>query len=216
MWILIWFLFSSFVLGVFAWSVRILLKQKMAWKAYAEKAGLAYNTQKGFLVSPYLTGEMGNCGFGLFSEPQPTSDSRGQRYTTVLEFVLHQGLGTKGLIGTPKMTGFLENLDVHKSVNISDKEWDPTWIIRTDNPVMVGKYLTAARIDTLKKIFKAKSLGAMLIFDEFDAVLRIETSDPLANTDRLEKVVKGVLAQIPVLMPNDEEKALFAAQAEKK
>jgi len=200
-WIFLWVLFSAFVMGAFLWSVRILFQQKMAWKKYAQKTGLTYNEQKGALNSPYLTGSLGAYGFGLFSEPQATNDSRGQRYVTVLEFILRKGLGTLGVIGTSKMVPFADNLQVTQAVNLSDKDWDATWFIRSNNAALTEKYMTPARIDIFKKIFRMKILGAMLIFDENESVLRIETSDPLNDADRVEKIVKGFMAHLPALVP---------------
>jgi hypothetical protein len=72
--------------------------------------------------------------------------------------------------------------------------------------------MTPARIEIFKKIFRMKVLGAMLIFDQNDAVLRIETSDALYNAERVEKIVKGFLSQIPALVPTEEETKAFSDQ----
>jgi hypothetical protein len=204
-WIFLWVLVSLFIFAVFAWSVRILFKQKAAWKAFAQKMNLTYTQPKGLLVSAVVTGSLGPYDFGLFSEPQPTEDSRGQRYTTILEFGLRQGFPMGGGIGTARMQAFLQTLAMSQSVSVQDKDWDSSWIIRTENSAMLEKYLTPVRVDLLKKIFRMKVLAALFVFNDQNSVLRIETSDPLDNLERLEKIVKGVMGQLAVLVPTQEE-----------
>ena len=211
MWIFLWIVVSCFILGTFFWSVRVLFQQKAAWKAFAQKMGLSYITQKGWLVSPSVSGSIGKYGFSLISEPQGTNDQRGVRYNTVIEFGLHQGLPSVGAIGTQKMNVILDQLIAKQGVSVSDSDWDVTWFIRATRPNVVQAYLTPARIEVLKKIFRLKTLGALFLFNESEGILRIETADPMVDAERLEKIVRGILAQLPVLLVGDEERAALLA-----
>lgn len=211
MWIFIWVLLSTFVLGVFAWSLQILFQQKAAWKTYAQKMNLNYQDGPRFLSSPVLSGSIGAYGFGLYTEEQRTNDTRGQRYSTILEIALRQGLPAMGALGTPTMIPVIQSLRMDQSVVPQDKDWDPSWMIRTRHAGMVEKYLTPARLDIIKKIFRMKVRSAFFIFDEQDAVLRIETADPLNNSERLEKIVKSLIAHCEgLIVKNDERAALDA------
>ena len=209
MWIFIWFLLSAFVLGVFAWSLRILFQQKSAWKAYAKKMNLNYQDGPTFLSSPVLSGSIGAYGFGLYTEEQRTNDTRGQRFSTILEIALRHGLPVTGAMGTQTMIPLIQTLRMDQSVVPQDKDWDPSWMIRTRHAGMVEKFLTPARIEIIKKIFRMKVLSAFFIFDEQDAVLRIETADPLNDSQRLEKIVKSLILQAEGLIVKAEERALL-------
>lgn len=212
-WFFIWFVVSIFILGIFGWSVRILLQQKSAWQGFAKKMNLTYQQPKGFLVSPVVTGAIGPFGFALFSEPQATADSRGQRYTSILEFSLRQGLPAIGAVGTAQVMNRLEGFPGDKPVAVADKDWDANWFVRTDNVGITEKYLTPSRIEFLRKVFRLKIIAGFFLYTPEDAILRLETADPLNSVERLEKVVKGVTAQLGVMIPSAEEKAAFPTPA---
>lgn len=211
MWIFLWIVVSCFILGTFFWSVRVLFQQKAAWKAFAQKMGLSYIPQKGWLVSPVVSGALGQYSFSMISEPQATNDQRGVRYNTVIEFALHQGLPAVGAIGTQKMTIILNDIIAKNPVSVGDTEWDASWFIRATRANVVEAYLTPARVDVLKKIFRLKTLGSLFLFNESEGILRIETADPMVNAERLEKIIRGILAQLPVLLVGDEERATLLA-----
>ncbi|MDB5492500.1 MAG: hypothetical protein JWO78_2349 [Micavibrio sp.] len=211
MWIFLWIVVSCFIMGTFLWSVRILFQQKAAWKNFAQKMGLSYVPQKGLLVSPVVSGALGQYGFSLFSEPQPTNDQRGVRYNTVIEFALRQGVPSIGAVGTQKMNVILDELVAKQAVQVADPEWDSNWFVRATRANVVQAYLTPARIDVLKKIFRLKTLGALFLFNESEGILRIETSDPMVDAARLEKIVRSILAQLPVLLVAEEERQALLA-----
>ncbi len=202
-WILIWVLLSLFILGVAAWSFQILFRQKAAWRDFATKKGLNYQNGPTFLSSPIIGGNIGPYGFGMFAEERPTNDARGQRYNTVIELALRRGMPTAGAIGTSIMVPLIEQLSgMTQTVTINDPDWDPQWAIRTNDSRILEAYLTPARRDVLKKIFRMKIMAALFVFDENDAVLRIETADPLQNAEKIDKVLKGMIAQLEILTPD--------------
>lgn len=211
MWIFIWVLLSIFVLGVSLWSVRILFQQKSAWKAYAEKTKLNYDGGQGFLGSPSVSGSIGPYGFGLYTEEQKTSDTRAQRFNTVLEIALRRGLPETGALGTGEVMDFSQSLRLDQTVVPQDKDWDAAWLVRTRHAAMMEQYLTPARLEVFKKIFRMKVRVAVFVFDSQDAVLRIVTTDPLNNKDRLEKIVKGLLANVESLIVKPDEFAQLEA-----
>lgn len=214
MWIFLWLVVSCFILGIFFWSVRILFMQKRAWRAFAVKMNLSYQEEKGLLVSPRVNGSLGPYGFGLISEAQATEDSRGMRYVTVLEFALRSGVpGATGALGTQKMTPIISSLIAQNPLSLTDTDWDVNWFIRASNVAIVEKYLTPERIDVLKKIFRMKMLGALLIFTEDETILRIESADPLSDPVRTEKIVRGVQTQLPALVVTAEERTEMTAMA---
>lgn len=202
-WVFIWILLSLFILGVSAWSFQILFRQKAAWRAFSTKMGLTYQNGPTFLSSPIVSGNVGGYGFGLFSEERQTADARGQRYNTVIELALRKGLPVSGAIGTAAMAPFIEQLTgMTPGRPVNDPDWDPQWVIRTSDADVLDRYLTQPRKDVLKKIFRMKIMAALFVFDEHDAVLRIETADPLQNAEKIEKIVKSMGLQLNLLGPD--------------
>ncbi|HEY8189405.1 MAG TPA: hypothetical protein VIF12_01880, partial [Micavibrio sp.] len=152
MWIFIWALASTFILGVFGWSVQILLLQKAAWKAYAKKMKLNYQEGQGLLSSPILSGSLGAYGFALFSEEIQTSDARGRRFNTVIEIALRQSMPITGVIGTESMAPAINNLALRQTMSPADSDWNNAWLIRTNNVKAMEQFLTTDRIETLKRL----------------------------------------------------------------
>lgn len=202
MWFFIWILLSIFIIGVTAWSLRILLEQRMTWRAFAKKNNLNFRTGRSFFVSPVVSGTIGPYGFGLFSEERPTNDARGSRFNTVIEIALRQGMPVPGVIGTAGMAPVIESLDnLTQTLTLDDPEWDSQWVIRTTDTTAMETFLTPARRDVIKKVFRMKIMAALFIFDDKDAVFRLETADPLQKLDRLEKIVRMLIHQAEVMLP---------------
>lgn len=202
---LLWGLVSIFILGVFAWSVRILFAQRSAWKAYGKKLNMTYQQERGFLGSGSLSGSVGPFAFGLFTAEERTVDARGQRFSTVIEIGLRQGLPAAGAVGTAQMAPMIRSLILEQSVSVQDADWDKEWIIRTRHAKMMEAYLTPARLEVFKKVFRMKIISALFIFNDQDAVLRVETMDPLANVEKLERIVKGLTQMASNLVVGKDE-----------
>lgn len=205
MWIFLWFLVSAFILGVFFWSLQTLLRQKKAWQAFAVRHKLTYEAGAGLMGPPVVLGQINNIGFDLHTERVPTADVRGERFSIIIELALRQGIPGLGAIGTPGALPLIERLDVTEDYRPGDADWDPAWVGRTRDVGVLGFYMTERRREILKKIFRMKILAAVLLYDEQDIVLRIETADPLNDPERLEKIVKGLLAQFEQLRPDAAE-----------
>jgi hypothetical protein len=206
MWFLLWLLLSVFVFGVFAWSYKTLLRQKKAWKEFAQKNNLTYHTGKNFLDSPAVTGAIGDYGLNLFSTRMPAEDGRTSRFNMVMEFSLHRGIPTFGAIYTPQAQILIEGLEMPYNAMVdNDPNWDPSWKIRAQNTQIVLAYLTPERRTLLAKLFRMKIISALLAFNNEDMILRLETADPLDNIDRVEKIIRGVVGQLDALRTDQAE-----------
>lgn len=211
LWFFIWIVLSTFILSVFAWSVQILLKQKKAWKAYAAKMNLSYTGGAKFMSSPTVTGKIKNYPVSLFTSQQAAADIRGQRFSTIIEIALGSGMPDNGVAGTAAMAELINGLNMPHAFVPTDKNWDPTWLIRTRSLSMMERYMTQARIDALKRIFKMNILSALFIFDQQEGVFRIETADALSDGEKLEKIMSGLIQQIDILAVNRAEYDAIAA-----
>jgi hypothetical protein len=200
MWIFIWVLFSAFILGVFAWSTAILFQQKRAWQAFATKNGMTYVPGK-FLGSPAVTGQRGGYGLSFFTDNQKTADVRGQRFVTVIEAQLKTPMPAPAALSTKEYGEFIGSLNLPDTYEPSMPEWNKSNVIRTRNLEGLKSYLTDERLKTLQSLFSMRNAIVLFFFDEHEAVLRIETADPLRDAVHMEKIARRIIDAMDKLKP---------------
>lgn len=211
-WFMLWLLLSAFVLGAFFWSIRILMTQKRAWKAFATKLGLQYSNGGRLLASPDVTGTVDGLRLNMFTERRASNDARGERFVTAIELVMSSAMPMSGAICTASMADMIGALrldDVAVPEGIA--EWDAGWRVRSDNVDLMQRFLTPLRCDILRKIFRMKVLAALYIFDQRECVLRIETTDPLNNVDKMEKIIRGFIPMVKSMALTAEERSAMPA-----
>ncbi len=208
MWILIWLIITIFILSVSLWSFLILRQQKMAWKKFAVKHKFTYAAGK-MMDSPYMTGRFDGYTMNFYTDTQGTEDMRGFRYVTVVELELGAGIPVKGVVGTEKTKEFVNSLTLTKDVIFEHDKWSADYIARTQNKKKFKAYFTKKRLDTLMGLLGMKGTTVMFFFDEIDAVLRIETSDPLRDAEKTERIMSRLVRDIKVLSPTSAEKELI-------
>lgn len=212
MWIALWFVLSAFVMGVFVWSLRILIQQKRAWAAYAKKRGYEYIGGK-MMDPPAVVATVNGMRLSLYTDIQRTNDVRAQRYVTIIEIVLGSGMPTGAAIATKELRPFIDSLNFTDSHTPPDfPEWSPSYIVKTRDTKKLAAYLTQNRLAVLHSLFSMKNSMALFFFDEEECVLRIETPDPLRNVEHLEKIVRRIVDAVEKLRLTEQEKAQWQAQ----
>jgi len=205
MWVIVWIVISAIILGVFGWSVKILQEQKKAWEAFAKKAGLNYTAGK-FMEPPVVSGIKDGRKITFYTDVQQTNDIRGQRFITAIEVEFGTGLPATAAIATKEYANFVSALRLEETWRPQEgADWDAGYIVKTENKYDLDKYMTPERMRILKSIFSKGNSMALFFFHDREAILRIETSDPLRNADRMEKICQGVLHAAKGLAPTDEE-----------
>ena len=210
MWIFLWFIASSLILGVFGWSLVILHQQKRAWSAFAKKHSLSYVPGK-MVEAPAMSGALFGYKVVFFPDVQATQDQRGQRFVTVLEFDLGTGGMTGGVIGSANFATFIAGLVFTETMDIDFPDWDKTRIIRTRNKAVLKDYLTTERLSVLHGLMNIKNSTTLYFFDEQNSILHIETTDPIRDAARFEKIVQKITSSLDKLKPTAEELARVQA-----
>ena len=208
MWLMIWIVFSVLMLGFVAWTMLVLLQQKKAWKTFALKNDLNYNSDS-MTASPSVQGRYQKRGFALYSDVQKTTDIRGQRYVSVVEIQLGDGMPTGGVVATSGLKVFTDQLIFDETIDVSVEGWDDSYIVRARDKANLKAYLTEPRAKFLSKIFKMKNATVLFFFDELESILRIETTDPLRDAERLQKIMDQIMAGVKILTPTTEERVTF-------
>jgi hypothetical protein len=205
MWIALWVILSAFILTVFFWSVQILQQQKRAWSAYAKKNGAFTYTRGKMMESPSLRGGVKGMTMALYTDIQRTNDLRGQRFVTVIEVEIGSGMLTGGILATRELEPFVASLNFSETYR-PEENWDPSYLVKTRSAALLKNYLTPARAEAIQGLFSMKNSVSLFFFDEQDAVLRMETPNPLKNVALLEKIINKVAGLAENLKPSEEEK----------
>lgn len=208
MWVFLWAVASAFILGVFGWSLFILHQQKRAWSAFAKKHNLSYIPGK-MVEAPAMKGAIFGYQVAFFPDIQATQDQRGQRYITVLEFDIGQGGATGAVVGSANFATFISNLAFAETIDVDFPEWDKTRIIRTRDPEVLKAYLTRERLEFLHSVMQMKNSTALFFMDEKNAILHIQTTDPIRDAERLEKIVQKITNSLSKLRLTEAERAAF-------
>ena len=212
MWIFLWFILSAFLVGATLWSLQILLRQKTACGQYAKKKGFIFN--KGTFMGPAeMSGTIDKYKLSFFTPGRPGVDVRTRRYVTAIEIDLAEGVVDSGAFGTKEMLPFLMTLDMlHPyTVEIPGLETEHKAFVKRD--AVMNAYLNKDRVEAIGNILKTRNSDTLLLFNDNEIVLRLETSDPMQDADKIDKIVTRLLGLLDKLRVSDEERARCMAAA---
>jgi hypothetical protein len=212
MWIFLWFILSAFLVGATLWSLQILLRQKTAWEKYAKKKGFIFN--KGTFMGPAeMSGTIDKYKLSFFTAERPGADVRTRRYVTAIEIDLAEGVVDSGAFGTREMIPFMMTLDMlHPyTVEIPGLETEYKAFVKRD--AVMNAYLNKDRVEAIGNILKTRNADTLLLFNDNEVVLRLETSDPMQDADKIDKIVTRMLGLVDKLRVSDEERARCMAAA---
>ncbi len=94
---------------------------------------------------------------------------------------------TEGAIGSISFKSFIDGLGLTDSYVAEEGGLQKDVYNRLLKKEDLHSYVTPERITALNAIMTIKNNPALLIFSKDDTVLRIESSDPFADADRLER-----------------------------
>ncbi len=212
MWFLLWFVLSAILIGATLWSLQILMRQKAAWEAYSKTKNFTFN--RGTFMGPgEMTGVIGDYRLSFFTAERSGADIRTRRYVTVLEINLIDGLVDGGALGTKEILPFLQTLDQLHPLKIEGAPFDEGMYLFAKNDAVMTGYMTRDRMETLANILKTKNADVLVLFNDKEMVLRLETSDPMQDADKIDKIVTRLLGLADKLRITSEERARLMALA---
>ncbi len=192
MWIFLWLVLSAILIGATLWSLQILLRQKKAWEVYARNKGLIF--KKGTFMGPAeITGVLGDYKVAFFTAERQGQDMRSRRYVTVLEISLNEGLVDGGVAGTKEMIPFMQQLDLLHPYQPLSPKWNKDYFLFIRNDEMVIPYLDDARCEALTALLNTRNADVLIVFNDKEYVLRLETSDPMQNAEKIEKIITRLM-----------------------
>ena len=199
-WFALWFLLSATLLYFLFWTLFILYRQKMAWKAYGQRTGLRYDSESLF-ASPTLSGSYEDYTISLFTGEHLAADMRGSRKLAAIEIHLRDAVfPVMGGVASGDMVGILKSLTVQDEYKPEHEAWqEDTCAAVCENRNVMQTYLTSARLEALTKLMKIKNAWIILIFKGDTALLRLDTPQPLTSEKVLEMLVTKMVETAKVL-----------------
>ncbi|MBE2192193.1 MAG: hypothetical protein KDJ26_08320 [Alphaproteobacteria bacterium] len=197
-WFMLWVFFAVFIMGVFFWSLQILMRQKTAWKQVAKRHNLNY-VAGGMMSSPIMSGAFRNYGLSVYSEAQLDEDARGKRYRTVIQMELKSGMPTEGVIASAKLSAVASQLDLQEVYTPDTPDWNHGTYIRTRSEELLAPYFTPARTKAINALMTINGVNVLFVFNEKDTLLRFETPDPLDDVSKMERLINKIADAADIL-----------------
>lgn len=187
-WIFIWVVLSAIVIGATAWSLQILLRQKAAWEAYAKRRNMSF-TRGTFMGPAEIVGVIEDYKVNFFTAERQTLDMRGKRYVSVIEIQLAEGLFDGGVAGTKEMMPFMQTLTQLHPYPVKKEGWDASHVVFVRNDDIANAYFTPERLDTFQQLLSTRNADVLIVFNHEELVVRMETSDPMMDAEKIDKIV---------------------------
>lgn len=213
MWVFLWIVLSAILIGATLWSLQILLRQKAAWEQYAKTKKFTFN--RGTFMGPAeMSGVIGDYKVSFFTAERPGVDVRTKRYVTVMEIDLIDGLVDGGVAGTAEMLTFMQSLDKLHPLKIDHPAWEEGLFSFVRHDEVTKAFFTAPRAEALVQILKTKNADVLFMYNDKEVVIRLETSDPMQNADKIDKIVKRTIGLCERLRITPEQRESIMALAD--
>jgi hypothetical protein len=211
-WILLWLALSAIILGASGWSSYILFRQKEAWRSLSEKHKLTYTGGR-FMGPPSLEGFIDKYRISLFTAERQSPEVRNRRFVTVVEITLPEGLIDAGAAGTPEMVTFMEGLTNLSPMAVDTPKWDVKNRLFARSRSAMRLFLTEERMEHLIQLLATRNADIIVLFDDNQAIVRLETTDPILDATKAEKVIKRLILHADGLKISKQERADIKAKA---
>ncbi|MEM6781700.1 MAG: hypothetical protein AAF569_07545 [Pseudomonadota bacterium] len=214
LWLLLWIGLSSIILGAFLWSTVILFKQKRAWEEFAQKHKLQYEPGR-LMESPTVSGIMDKFGVSCFSAMRDPDDMKARRFVSVIEVKLPDGLVGSGAAGTKDMTPFLQSLNLLNPHILKSEEWREEYQYFTSDPLISEEYWTDERVKHLTAVLGVKNADVVFMHDNKEAIIRVETTDPIQKIEKAEKVIHFLIKHAKALLIDENQRKAIETSSTK-
>lgn len=166
------------------------------------------------MESPTVSGLIGKFGISCFSATRDPEDAKSRRFVSVIELKLPDGLVGSAAAGTKDMIVFLQTLGALKPHTIESDLWNgDNYYYFTANSYLSDAYLTEKRLKHLVAILSVKNAEVVIMHDDNEAIVRVETPDPIQEMAKAEKVINFLIKHSEGLMVTKEERKALKTQA---
>lgn len=210
----VWLSISLFLISFWAWTLIVVLRQKGAWKLYAEKRGMRFH-DTGMFSTPLVSGAVEGYGVSLFASEHSELDARSSRRLTAIEVSLQSTLPFLCTAASGGMVHVVDAFDIRHEYKPSVKGWDNSYILRTSDLKMAQAYFSLERMEKILALMAIDRSWVILAFVGDRGILRLDTPYPIDNPKDLDQLIKQMIAAARCLeMKKGEDKDLLRKQTE--
>ncbi|MGH1397814.1 MAG: hypothetical protein ACRBCT_01215 [Alphaproteobacteria bacterium] len=213
-WLVFWLLLVVVFAGFVIWTSVILLRQKSAWKEYADKRKLRYK-RGGLMQSPEVQGVIDNHRVSVFTSEHMVDNARNNRKLMAIEVNLNSVMPVAGGVASGGLVSVLKSMELKQEYAPKHERWNKAYVAMADSRGVMSRYLTDARVEALAGLMGLKHAWVILAFRDDKMLLRIDTADPLDSAAALDKIVKAMLAAAEALELGSGESKVLKSDAVK-
>ncbi len=189
---IIWVSISLFLLSFWLWSVWVVLRQKKAWKVFAEKRKMRFHS-RGMMETPSINGVVDGYNVTIFASEHSELDARTEKRLTAIEVSLHTGLPVPCAVASAGMVPIVEGLRLNQEYKPAIKGWDDSYVIRTNDRALSQYYFEGGRMEKVINLMQIDKAWVILIFLDETGLLRLDTPLPIDNPKEMDILVKQMI-----------------------
>lgn len=188
----IWVLVALAILGFAAWSFAVQLKQKEAWRAFAQKFKLTLS-DKGFLQTPAIEGFLQDRYIRLYESIE--FNNVGKQVKRITAEVALKDRPLCNLVMMPRHQQQIFNTAQMPYVfQIDHENWDPTHLVGATDEEEARAYLTNNRLYELNKFFNMRGRIGFYVAGGEKSFLMLQFSHALEDPKRIHALFKGMFS----------------------
>ena len=140
-----------------------------------------------------MRGVIGDYRIAFFTAERAGPDFRSRRYMTAIELELSEGFVDGGVMGTKEMIPFMKSLDKLHGYVPRSPSWDAAHAAYVMDDAPMDTFMTPERAEALTAILNTRNADVLILFNDKQVVIRLETIDPLQDPDKIEKILKRLM-----------------------
>ena len=188
----LWLIVSGFLVSFWGWTIFVLLKQKQAWKFYAEKRKMRFHST-GLLQTPSMSGSVDGYSVSVFASEHSELDNRSNRKLTAIEVMMQTSIPFAIGAASGGMTQVLKVMEFRHEFRPPVKGWEDSYAMMTNDVKMAQLYLTEDRMKKIVSLMNIDRAWIIFVFYAEHGVLRLDTPLPVDNPKELDVLIKQLI-----------------------
>lgn len=185
------------VIGVLGWSTNILLAQRQAWTAFANKYKLdiSKDNPKSLLSPVTLRGSINSRPINIYAAVEQTDRERTQRIYTHVEIYLFDQPPTPFLFAKKKLPEIIGAVQLPQIFTMNEAAWPSLTVAQTENADALRQWMTspATRLPAFANFMNSvdEESETFFIYDGNNpAFILFRTEDPMRTPQKLNALVQ--------------------------
>jgi len=170
----------------------VLIKQKRAWKFYANKKKMRYHSTALF-ETPLISGVVDGYSVSMFASEHSELDARSKRRLTAIEVNLQTSLPFSVAVASGGMVHVASLMDFRQEYKPNIKGWDDTNALQTNDLKLSQAYFTEDRLRKMVNLMKIDKAWIILLFTEDQGILRLDTPLPIDSPKEIDVLIKQLI-----------------------